>query len=155
MAGRKRKAGPLASETPSSRRQSGRVTKARVTYQESNSASDNDSSDEFQEDISSASKPESSDEEEFTAAADEDSEAPEAEDGSDDEYAKKLKKEGWKKKKTKDGKYEMVMDVPTAKEAGDTPYSESTIHPNTLDFLRDLKKNNRREWLKFHDAVFR
>lgn len=153
MAGRKRKAVAEASETPSRRQR--RVTKTRVTYQESHSSkSDAESSDEFQEDASEVERPQSEDEDEFEEAAEEDSEAPE-EDGSDDEYEKKLKKEGWKKKKGKDGKVEMVMDVPTAKDAGDTPYEDERIHPNTMEFLKDLKKNNRREWLKFHDAVFR
>lgn len=157
--GRKRKATTSAPETPSStRRQSGRATKTRVTYEESHSSpssvQDSDSEDEFKEE---ASKPQSEDDFE-EPAQNEDSEAPEDEDegqGSDDEYEKKLKKQGWKKKKGKDGKWEMVMDVPTAKDAGDTPYEEERIHPNTMEFLRDLKNNNRREWLKFHDAVFR
>jgi len=152
MAGRKRKAVTEASETPASRRSSGRVTKARVTYQES-SCEDDASSSDFKEQVSEDEKPETEDESQ--EAADEDSEAPGAEDESDDEYEKKLKKQGWKKKKGKDGKWEMVMDIPTAKDAGDTPYEDERIHPNTMEFLRDLKKNNRREWLKFHDAVFR
>jgi hypothetical protein len=48
-----------------------------------------------------------------------------------------------------------VIELPGIKDPGDTPYEDERIHPNTLDFLRDLKKNNRREWLKFHDAPYR
>ncbi|KAH6842781.1 hypothetical protein B0I37DRAFT_436556 [Chaetomium sp. MPI-CAGE-AT-0009] len=34
-------------------------------------------------------------------------------------------------------------------------YTDHTIHPNTLAFLRDLKANNKRTWLKAHDAEYR
>ena len=50
---------------------------------------------------------------------------------------------------------EVFIKLPKAREAGSTPYKDDTIHPNTLLFLKDLKKNNDREWLKFHDADFR
>ncbi|EER36782.1 conserved hypothetical protein [Histoplasma capsulatum H143] len=40
-------------------------------------------------------------------------------------------------------------------DAGDTLYEDHTIHPNTMLFLKDLKANNQREWLKMHDADFR
>jgi hypothetical protein len=33
-------------------------------------------------------------------------------------------------------------------EAGDTPYTDETIHPNTMLFLKDLAANNDRQWLK-------
>ena len=72
--------------------------------------------------------------------------------GDDEE---KLKKKGWTKKKGKGGRVEMVIELPGIKDPGDIPYEDGRVHPNTLDFLRDLKKNNRREWLKFHDAPYR
>ena len=50
---------------------------------------------------------------------------------------------------------QVVIKKPKAREAGDTPYTDDTIHPNTLLFLRDLKKNNDREWLKMNDPEFR
>jgi len=149
MAGKKRKATSDKVEPPS-RRQSGRVTKAKITYAESQaSASDPPSDDEFKDNVSSASEPV----EDAEAAQDEDED--EAEDGEEDEFEKDLKKKGWKKKKGKDGKWSMVIDLPTEKDDGGIPYTDEKIHPNTLQFLRDLKKNNKREWLKFHDKVFR
>ncbi|KAI9693339.1 MAG: hypothetical protein M1822_005335 [Bathelium mastoideum] len=50
---------------------------------------------------------------------------------------------------------QVVIKRPKAREAGSTPYREDTVHPNTLLFLKDLKKNNDREWLKMNDAEFR
>ncbi len=40
------------------------------------------------------------------------------------------------------------VPLPKAREAGDTPYEDARIHPNTFLFLKDLKANNNREWLK-------
>lgn len=47
---------------------------------------------------------------------------------------------------------EVIIKKPKARPAGKVPYSDETIHPNTLLFLQDLKANNNREWLKseFH-----
>ena len=99
-----------------------------------------------------------------------------AEPTSDDESPKRRKKATPKKKngvkaasKGKTGKelwrpsakvdaepgQEVFIKLPKAREPGGTPYKNDTIHPNTLLFLKDLKKNNDREWLKFHDADFR
>lgn len=43
---------------------------------------------------------------------------------------------------------EIFIKLPKAREAGSTPYKDDTIHPNTMAFLKDLKQNNDREWLK-------
>lgn len=43
---------------------------------------------------------------------------------------------------------EVFIKLPKAREAGSTPYRDDTIHPNTIAFLKDLKQNNDREWLK-------
>jgi len=43
---------------------------------------------------------------------------------------------------------QVVIKKPKARPAGKVPYSDETIHPNTLLFLKDLKANNNREWLK-------
>ncbi|KAI9811399.1 MAG: hypothetical protein M1826_003189 [Phylliscum demangeonii] len=48
-----------------------------------------------------------------------------------------------------------ILYLPTPRKAGDTPYEDHTIHPNTLLFLQDLKENNRREWLKMNNTDFR
>ncbi|KAI9788845.1 MAG: hypothetical protein M1816_006509 [Peltula sp. TS41687] len=50
---------------------------------------------------------------------------------------------------------QVVVRIPKPMEAGDTPYEDHTIHPNTFLFLKDLVKNNRRDWLKMHDVDFR
>ena len=43
---------------------------------------------------------------------------------------------------------EMVIQRPKPRDAGKVPYTDATIHPNTMLFLGDLKANNDREWLK-------
>ncbi|KAK1058123.1 hypothetical protein LTR74_013652 [Friedmanniomyces endolithicus] len=40
---------------------------------------------------------------------------------------------------------QLIIRKPKARPAGKTPYSDSTIHPNTLLFLKDLAANNNRE----------
>ncbi|CAK7568296.1 MAG: hypothetical protein SEPTF4163_006283 [Sporothrix epigloea] len=41
------------------------------------------------------------------------------------------------------------------RDLGGVSYSDATVHPVTMHFLKDLKANNRREWLKDNDAEFR
>ena len=43
---------------------------------------------------------------------------------------------------------QVVIKKAKARPAGKTPYADETIHPNTLLFLKDLKANNERQWLK-------
>ena len=43
---------------------------------------------------------------------------------------------------------QVIIKKPKARPAGKTPYTDDTIHPNTLLFLQDLKANNNRQWLK-------
>lgn len=43
---------------------------------------------------------------------------------------------------------EVVFKRPRARTPGGIEYQDSTIHPNTLLFLKDLKQNNDRDWLK-------
>ncbi|CAN9443895.1 unnamed protein product [Alternaria sp. RS040] len=43
---------------------------------------------------------------------------------------------------------QLVIKKPKARDAGDTPYLDHTIHPNTMLFLKDLAANNDRQWLK-------
>ncbi|CAN9144269.1 unnamed protein product [Alternaria alternata] len=50
---------------------------------------------------------------------------------------------------------QLVIKKPKARDAGDTPYLDHTIHPNTMLFLKDLAVNNDRQWLKLHDPDFR
>ncbi|KAF1966233.1 hypothetical protein BU23DRAFT_487302 [Bimuria novae-zelandiae CBS 107.79] len=50
---------------------------------------------------------------------------------------------------------QVIIKKPKAREAGDTPYTDDTIHPNTLLFLSDLAAHNDRQWLKAHDPDYR
>ncbi|KAI9791362.1 MAG: hypothetical protein M1835_000379 [Candelina submexicana] len=50
---------------------------------------------------------------------------------------------------------EVLIKLPKARGPGATPYEDTTIHPNTMLFLEELKDNNDREWLKMHDADYR
>lgn len=43
---------------------------------------------------------------------------------------------------------EVFIKKPKARDAGDVPYQDRTLHPNTMLFLQDLTKNNDRVWLK-------
>ena len=43
---------------------------------------------------------------------------------------------------------QVIIKKPQPRKAGKTPYSDETIHPNTMLFLKDLKENNDRVWLK-------
>ncbi|KAF2669160.1 hypothetical protein BT63DRAFT_424871 [Microthyrium microscopicum] len=50
---------------------------------------------------------------------------------------------------------QVVIKKPKARTAGKTPYTDDTIHPNTMLFLGDLRQNNNREWLKMNDPDYR
>ncbi|PSK33447.1 sterol 24-C-methyltransferase [Elsinoe australis] len=50
---------------------------------------------------------------------------------------------------------EVVIKKPKARGAGETAYEDRRVHPNTLVFLGELRRNNEREWLKMHDPDFR
>ncbi|EME87899.1 uncharacterized protein MYCFIDRAFT_148519 [Pseudocercospora fijiensis CIRAD86] len=64
---------------------------------------------------------------------------------------------GWKPESTTgfEPGVEVIQKRPKARPAGKVAYANETIHPNTLLFLKDLKANNRREWLKMNDPEFR
>lgn len=49
---------------------------------------------------------------------------------------------------------QLIIKKPKAREAGETPYTDDTIHPNTMLFLRDLAANNERQWLKSKRGFF-
>ncbi|KAI9044920.1 DUF2461 domain-containing protein [Aspergillus affinis] len=49
---------------------------------------------------------------------------------------------------------EVFIKKPKAKDAGNIPYEDHTLHPNTLEFLEALSENNERTWLKAHDADY-
>jgi hypothetical protein len=43
---------------------------------------------------------------------------------------------------------EVFIKKPKARDPGDIPYQDHTLHPNTMLFLQDLAKHNDRQWLK-------
>lgn len=43
---------------------------------------------------------------------------------------------------------QVIIKKPRARSPGKIPYTDETIHPNTMLFLTDLAKNNDRQWLK-------
>lgn len=49
----------------------------------------------------------------------------------------------------------VFIQKPKARGDGGIRYAPNKVHPNTLEFLKDLKKNNDRMWLKAHDADYR
>lgn len=49
---------------------------------------------------------------------------------------------------------QVIIKKPKARDAGNTPYTDDTIHPNTMLFLKDLSANNDRQWLKCMSTSF-
>ncbi|KAI0200910.1 hypothetical protein F4808DRAFT_144325 [Astrocystis sublimbata] len=47
------------------------------------------------------------------------------------------------------------IPLPKLRDTKGVEYEDTTIHPNTLLFLGDLKANNKRAWLKMHDPEYR
>jgi uncharacterized protein (TIGR02453 family) len=50
---------------------------------------------------------------------------------------------------------QVFIEKPKPRGDGGVRYVPSRIHPNTMAFLADLRKNNDREWLKMHDPDYR
>lgn len=59
-----------------------------------------------------------------------------------------VEKDFWKPGAKLEPGTQLIIKKPKARDAGDTPYTESTIHPNTMLFLKEIKANNDRQWLK-------
>lgn len=47
------------------------------------------------------------------------------------------------------------IPIPGLRDTGGVAYVDDRLHQNTLAFLQDLKANNKRTWLKSHDAEYR
>ncbi|KAK4130937.1 hypothetical protein BT67DRAFT_170196 [Trichocladium antarcticum] len=47
------------------------------------------------------------------------------------------------------------IPLPKLRDTGGVEYADDRLHPNTLAFLKDLKANNKRAWLKAHDQEYR
>lgn len=146
-----------AADTPHRTSKRARTT-ARKSYVEADTDSDTGahtkgSSDDAESGDASAFEAQS--EKEVTSESEPDEEV------SDDEPALKgSTKRGWIQKKTAEEKElwkpgtklepgtQLIIKKPKARDAGNTPYTESTIHPNTMLFLKEIKANNDRNWLK-------
>ncbi|KIW10164.1 hypothetical protein PV08_11125 [Exophiala spinifera] len=50
---------------------------------------------------------------------------------------------------------QVFIEKPKPRGDGGIKYMPGRIHPNTMAFLKDLKNNNDREWLKMHDPDYR
>ena len=50
---------------------------------------------------------------------------------------------------------QVFIEKPKPRGDGGVKYVPERVHPNTMEFLTDLKKNNDREWLKMHDPDYR
>ena len=129
--GSKRKAANISSSSATPVRQSGRAKKTVITpskhllkKKRTDSTNEDDSDGGF--DPESASDFEAED----PKVAEENDETDD--DGDDDN----------------DGPQSYSIPLPKARDAGDQPYEDGRIHPNTFLFLKDLKANNNREWLK-------
>ncbi|KAI0396558.1 hypothetical protein F5Y17DRAFT_89819 [Xylariaceae sp. FL0594] len=48
-----------------------------------------------------------------------------------------------------------LIPLPQLRDTNGVEYEKTRLHPNTLHFLGDLKKNNKRSWLKMHDPEYR
>ncbi|KAG6060642.1 hypothetical protein E4U17_003814 [Claviceps sp. LM77 group G4] len=49
----------------------------------------------------------------------------------------------------------VILPLEKLRDTGDVDYADHKVHRNTLLFLKDLKANNRRAWLKSHDGEYR
>jgi hypothetical protein len=142
-----------AQDTPSRQSKRAKAT-ARKSYAEPDTDDDDEATKKApgttdEDDVSEASGLED------PSDADPSSES-EHEEATSDEDAKpnrsttrgKAEKELWKSGAKLVPGTQLIIKKPKARDAGDTPYTDETIHPNTMLFLKDLAANNDRQWLK-------
>ena len=155
MPARKRAAEGAATEDARSlRRRSGRVsnTPKKSSYWEGSDDEENESDDEkpvkkrarVSNSGRSASavkkkQKEESDEDEYTAEAQLAAEAEEDDDDDDEEADENDENRPMKV---------TIVPLEQMRDEGGVPYEDHKIHKNTMLFLKDLKANNRRPWLK-------
>ncbi|OAA48927.1 hypothetical protein BBO_01972 [Beauveria brongniartii RCEF 3172] len=136
-------AAAAAAATGTSRRRSGRISSApkESSYWESaDNASDDEKPVKKKAKVNSGSRvkqKQDSDEDEYTAEAQLAAEAEEEEEEEEEE-------------EDDENRQMKVTIVPLEKlrDDGGVPYEDHKVHRNTLLFLKDLKANNRRPWLK-------
>jgi hypothetical protein len=146
-----------AADTPTRASKRARAT-SRKSYAEPETDSDGDSNAKNpREDARSADASDFKAKTDKEASSESESEA----DASDEEPVSKKatprgrpqkkeanEKELWKLGAKLEPGTQLIIKKPKARQAGDTPYTESTIHPNTMLFLKEIKENNDRQWLK-------
>ncbi|KAK0704132.1 hypothetical protein B0T21DRAFT_320898 [Apiosordaria backusii] len=165
MVGRKRKSAPVAVEEPASTPSSSRRRSQRVTSSAKTSKYFDPSPEESESDLTAKPKtttpkkrgrgrppkkakiePPSEEDDDFKDDPNQESSdnPPEEKDSSsssdeDEEAPPKI----------------TFIPLPQLRDTAGIPYQPSTLHPNTLLFLADLKKNNKRSWLKSNDKEYR
>ncbi|ATY59602.1 hypothetical protein A9K55_002467 [Cordyceps militaris] len=82
-----------------------------------------------------------SDEDEYTAEAQFAAEADDDEDEDEEDENREMKV--------------TIVPLEQMRDEGGVPYEDHKVHKNTMLFLKDLKANNRRPWLKAHDGEYR
>ncbi|KAK4126855.1 hypothetical protein N657DRAFT_640716 [Parathielavia appendiculata] len=151
MPGRKRKSAPAAPEAPPSRRRSRRISESgeKSSYFKADSPSETDGNVTAPRKASGRGRPSKKSKAETESDAnegdynDENEAVEKPNQGSDDEFD-----EDAPPKVT-------VIPLPKLRDTGGIEYADDRLHPNTLAFLKDLKANNKRTWLKSHDAEYR
>ncbi|KAJ3473928.1 hypothetical protein NLG97_g10068 [Lecanicillium saksenae] len=150
----------VAADTGNSRRRSGRISSTPKTQKSSYWEGSDDEADDSEDEkpvtkkarvsngrraSSSAKKAKThdSDEDEYTAEAQLTNEAEEEDEDEEDE--------------DDENRPMKVTIVPLEQMRGENgvPYEDHKVHKNTMLFLKDLKANNRRPWLKSHDGEYR
>ncbi|KAK4238458.1 hypothetical protein C8A03DRAFT_15072 [Achaetomium macrosporum] len=86
---------------------------------------------------------------------------PESDDAGDD-YKEEEEQEAEQNAEDSDEEFDedappkvTFVPLPKLRDTGGIEYADDRLHPNTLAFLKDLKANNKRSWLKAHDAEYR
>ncbi|KAH6617067.1 hypothetical protein F5144DRAFT_659828 [Chaetomium tenue] len=167
MPGRKRKSAPAAEEppaaadAPATRRRSLRVssTGQKSKYFEAGSESDADRDGNTQKRGRGKGRPSKKVRVEVESDENEDDYKEEDEDDGDEPGTA-----GTANRDAEESDEEFDEDAPPKvtfiphiklRDTNGIEYEDHTVHPNTLAFLRDLKANNKRSWLKAHDAEYR
>ena len=162
---------PASADVKQSKRQ--KATSTKSEYFEPSGKHGKDVKDETSDEEESS--PDDEDISNFGDEAESSSSSDAEDDDDDDDYESEREVDPQKRKKTTPGKgtstatplrtkgndllrpgvktglgpgTQVVIKKPKSRPAGKTPYRDAAIHPNTLLFLKDLKSNNERQWLK-------
>jgi hypothetical protein len=144
MPGRKRKSVPATPEAPPSRRRSTRISLSgqKSKYFEADSDSEADRNEPTAKKARGRGRPpkkvkvEAESDDNGDDYKDEEQAVEQQDEASDDDFD-----EDAPPKVT-------FIPLPKLRDTGGIEYADDRLHPNTLAFLRDLKANNKRSWLK-------